>query len=194
MRNEYLLICDNCGRLATDYLNEDTKYICPLCNYQMREITELTSDNYNNFIYKEGVKRYRVEERRMAVRRNLMKDYKKYDEKTLNKLEIEYRGRTPSESQIYTSINITDPEIKKIYERTSKEEEEQIGKIMEAYKQGLLNPNVKKKEPARHCPICNSINVKPISMTSRAVHGAAFGLFSKTARSQFECKNCGYKF
>lgn len=44
------------------------------------------------------------------------------------------------------------------------------------------------------CPTCQSTNVKKISVGKRAVFGAAFGLFSKTARSQFECMNCGYKW
>lgn len=44
------------------------------------------------------------------------------------------------------------------------------------------------------CPTCQSTNITKISATSRALHGVAFGLFSKTARSQFECKDCGYKW
>lgn len=50
------------------------------------------------------------------------------------------------------------------------------------------NPNQPK------CPTCGSTNISKISGVKRAVHGYAFGLFSKTARSQFECKNCGYKW
>lgn len=42
------------------------------------------------------------------------------------------------------------------------------------------------------CPTCNSHNVKKITNTSKVVYGALFGLFSKTARSQFKCNNCGY--
>ena len=49
----------------------------------------------------------------------------------------------------------------------------------------LLNP---------HCPTCNSTNVKKISELRRGAHAVAWGLFSTTARSQFECKNCGYKW
>lgn len=49
-------------------------------------------------------------------------------------------------------------------------------------------PNVPK------CPTCGSTNIKRISSLSRATHGFAFGLLSKTARSQFECKNCRYKW
>lgn len=45
-----------------------------------------------------------------------------------------------------------------------------------------------------HCPTCGSSNIKKISVTSKAVGAGLFGLFSKTARSQFECKDCGYKW
>lgn len=44
------------------------------------------------------------------------------------------------------------------------------------------------------CPTCNSTNIKKISGTAKVVGAVAFGLFSKTARSQFECENCGYKW
>lgn len=45
-----------------------------------------------------------------------------------------------------------------------------------------------------HCPTCGSMQVQKISGLNRAAHGAAFGLLSKTARSQWECKNCGNKW
>ena len=45
-----------------------------------------------------------------------------------------------------------------------------------------------------HCPTCNSTSIKKISDIRRGVHGAMWGLLSNTARSQFECKNCGYKW
>lgn len=44
------------------------------------------------------------------------------------------------------------------------------------------------------CPTCNSTNIEKISATSKVVGAVAFGLFSKTARSQFKCKNCGAKW
>lgn len=44
------------------------------------------------------------------------------------------------------------------------------------------------------CPICQSVNIVHISTLKRISHGFAFGLFSKTARSEWECKNCGSKF
>lgn len=47
---------------------------------------------------------------------------------------------------------------------------------------------------APKCPICNSTRLKKISAAKRGLHAWAFGIFSKTAFSQFECKDCGYKF
>lgn len=52
----------------------------------------------------------------------------------------------------------------------------------------VSNPNQPK------CPTCGSTNIEKISTTSRVTHGLMFGLFSKTARSQFKCKNCGNKW
>ena len=51
-----------------------------------------------------------------------------------------------------------------------------------------------KKANQPKCPTCGSVNVKKISAASTVFGAGMFGLFSKTARSQFECKNCGYKF
>lgn len=44
------------------------------------------------------------------------------------------------------------------------------------------------------CPTCGSANIEKISTTSKVVGATMFGLLSKTARSQFKCKNCGYKW
>lgn len=44
------------------------------------------------------------------------------------------------------------------------------------------------------CPTCGSTNIEKISVGSKIVGAGLFGLFSKTARSQFRCNNCGYKW
>lgn len=51
-----------------------------------------------------------------------------------------------------------------------------------------------KQKSAIKCPTCGSTNTQKISTTSKVVGAAAFGLFSKTARSQFKCNHCGYKW
>lgn len=57
--------------------------------------------------------------------------------------------------------------------------------------QDISNPD---KSNIPNCPTCSSTNIKRISGMKRAFHGYAFGVFSKTAFSQFECQNCGYKW
>lgn len=44
------------------------------------------------------------------------------------------------------------------------------------------------------CPTCNSTNIKKISAVSKAGGIFMFGIFSKTAKSQFQCEDCGYKW
>lgn len=56
------------------------------------------------------------------------------------------------------------------------------------------NPQAQPKANIPHCPTCNSTNIEKISATSKLMGAIGFGLFSKTARSQFRCKDCGYKW
>ena len=58
--------------------------------------------------------------------------------------------------------------------------------------QKTFNSNKANNQPK--CPTCNSTNISKISTTSKIVGAVTFGLFSKTARSQFKCNNCGYKW
>lgn len=44
------------------------------------------------------------------------------------------------------------------------------------------------------CPTCGSTNLEKISDIKKGVHAVAFGIFSKTAFSQYKCRNCGYKW
>lgn len=53
---------------------------------------------------------------------------------------------------------------------------------------------VKNKDYTPHCPICGSPDIEKITLAQKAFGGFMFGLFSKTAKSQFKCNNCGAKF
>lgn len=44
------------------------------------------------------------------------------------------------------------------------------------------------------CHTCGSTNVEKISLASKAIGGALFGLFSSNVRNTMHCKNCGYKW
>lgn len=58
---------------------------------------------------------------------------------------------------------------------------------------GSIQYNYKKQFQPK-CPTCGSPDVYKISDIDKGIHAFMWGLFSKTARSQFECKNCGYKW
>lgn len=64
----------------------------------------------------------------------------------------------------------------------------------EAIRQNIQEISSSNKNNIPKCPTCSSANIKRISGMKRAFHGYAFGIFSKTAFSQFECQNCGYKW
>lgn len=53
---------------------------------------------------------------------------------------------------------------------------------------------INKEQNIPKCPTCSSTNIEKISSFDKAAGAVMFGLFSKTARSQFKCKNCGYKW
>lgn len=44
------------------------------------------------------------------------------------------------------------------------------------------------------CPTCGSERVERISVGSKVVGGAMFGLFSSNVRKSYVCKNCKYKW
>lgn len=44
------------------------------------------------------------------------------------------------------------------------------------------------------CPTCGSPKIKTISIANKAAGAFMFGILSRTARSQFQCQNCGYKW
>ena len=44
------------------------------------------------------------------------------------------------------------------------------------------------------CPTCGSTNLKSVSGVKRDLAQTAFGIANPTARAQFQCKNCGYKW
>lgn len=75
-------------------------------------------------------------------------------------------------------------------------------KVMEEYREAQKEKNAtyKQWDAQRRavnrptCPTCGSTNVEKISTAEKVGGAAMFGLLSKTARSQFKCNDCGYKW
>ena len=77
----------------------------------------------------------------------------------------------------------------------------ECGYSTDSYKKKMKRLSMELTDPIEYippiipkCPICRSANIKEISATSKTLGAVVFGIFSKTARSQFECKSCCYKW
>lgn len=79
------------------------------------------------------------------------------------------------------------------HKKSDEEWEEMVKFAQEYWKEHPQQPKPVDPNIPR-CPVCRSPEIQKIGAGKRAVHGAAFGLFSKTARSQWECKHCGNKW
>ena len=64
------------------------------------------------------------------------------------------------------------------------------GKLCPICRSMLVFQNEKLPE----CPTCHSKNIVSVSQTKREFSVFLFGIANPTARAQFECKNCGYKW
>lgn len=56
------------------------------------------------------------------------------------------------------------------------------------------NPKLTASANVPKCPTCGSTNIQKISASAKLGGAMMFGLLSKTAKSQWECKNCGSKW
>ena len=63
---------------------------------------------------------------------------------------------------------------------------------MKKLEEDIEKPLIQKNIPK--CPTCSSTNIRKIITTRKIAGALGFGLLSKTAKSQFECKDCGYKW
>lgn len=76
-------------------------------------------------------------------------------------------------------------------------DKEFVNGLREGRKDTYRNTNITLFEEQSHqpkCPTCGSPDVEKISITSKVVGGALFGLFSSNVRKTMHCKNCGYKW
>lgn len=62
---------------------------------------------------------------------------------------------------------------------------EQIAQANAAARESLNKPK---------CPTCQSTNLKKISVTSKVMNTAIFGLFGAKRYKTFHCNNCGYEW
>lgn len=103
----------------------------------------------------------------------------------MEKVQMKWRIEDLIRDKEIESNPLFNPEKKEI--RIKKENELRT----ELYYEEKAKREKRANENSPKCPTCGSTNISKLTATNRLVHGAAFGLFSKTARSQWKCKSCG---
>lgn len=163
----------------TDYVK-----FCPVCN----ETKQNTSLCFNNERFREFTKGY------------FYLFEPKEDTKICPCCEkgvLENSPLTFEEFKIIDNVSDSDRQFLKAMIELKKNDPIEYQLKMSQFKANLQQNESSKKveeDNTLRCPTCNSTKVKKISATSKVVGASMFGLFSKTARSQFKCERCGYKW
>ena len=120
-------------------------------------------------------------------------------DETLNKIKSEIM----SASKRKRNLLLKNPEYQSVYDYIQKKSNCKRPDVLELSddKNVEVCPSLFKEEQSEEsnnhipkCPTCGSPDVEKISLTSKAVGGALFGLFSSNVRKTMHCKNCGYKW
>lgn len=67
-------------------------------------------------------------------------------------------------------------------------------KEIQKHNNELLENDKVKQANVPKCPTCQSTNLKKITVTSKAMNTAIFGLFGTKRHKTFHCNNCGYEW
>lgn len=106
---------------------------------------------------------------------------------------------------------VTDTTIDEVMEMSDKQEKELINHYIETLIKDTYDPNARKyreaseanepslwadyvSESLAKCPTCQSTSLKKITVTSKAMNTALFGLFGTKRHKTFHCNNCGYEW
>ena len=176
-------ICINCGNVfgytkAPAYINNE----CISCHYLLKEI-DVDTNELMKIMYPKGRNyNYTVDEanqNRKSAYQFKAQIFEKYIEPlgqldtslVAYKLNMESYGR-PTDDIDEINRQIREKAIYELHEGRRMREQQNSPK----------------------CPTCGSTNIEKISSFDKAAGAVMFGLFSKTAKSQFKCRNCGYKW
>ena len=176
-------ICAKCGNVfghpdVSAYITNE----CISCHNPLQEV-DVDTNEFMKIMYPKGRNyNYTVDEsnkKRQLVCQFKTQIFEKYIEPlgqldtslVAYKLNMESYGR-PTDDIEEIHRQIKEKAIYELHEGRRQREEENLPK----------------------CPTCSSTNIEKISSFDKAAGAVMFGLFSKTARSQFKCRNCGYKW
>lgn len=167
-----LIICPECGKEISD-----KAAVCIHCGYPIQEMKQADTN-----------KTYHV----------VLMDCGKYKTKMISALrDINHIGLKEamdlaSQCPVVIKTTTDENQAKKLVDQILKEGG--IAQISNKNQINTVSTSTPSSSNPPKCPTCGSTNIQKISATKKAAGAIGFGLFSKTAKSQFECKNCGYKW
>lgn len=189
-----LIMCPGCDNVIGEDELINNNNICPKCglNYNNKKlVTDLKKiylcpkcgDSYSNVEYRNTSGKCTYCDTELVKTDAIWDDYSKIydadDMKTATRIFTNEYGNFQFSDSAY------DDRMRKI--KAEKELRKSKQKVNKS-KVSSSTVNIPK------CPTCGSTNVRKISAVSKAGGMFMFGIFSKTAKSQFECKDCGYKW
>lgn len=167
--NIHIKCCPFCG---SEFITKWHKFIsCDDCS----EYDKILFNKYDKIIFKK-----------------IIPYISKYPKEYYENISLEKYNTKEKWKDVFIEIELSQQTLfsSERYKFSVKEQKERDIRKAEQQNKPAYNPT----EHLPKCPTCGSINIQKISSVSRITSAAMFGFFSKTARSQFECKNCGYKW
>ena len=166
-----VMYCEKCGKMCYMFLSKK----CKNCGSKMKLLSEESKYKYHIFV--EDWTQISSEEMIIRKENFVMTELKN---NPLFSME-EYKKQVQKQIQI-------NEELEEYNQEQMLEQQNKIDK--EAQK--ILD----KQNCIPQCPICGSANIKKITMTTRAVKTATFGVAGAVddAGKTYKCENCGSKF
>lgn len=166
-----VMYCEKCGKVCYMFLAKK----CKGCGSKMKLLSEELKYRYHIFV--DDWEQISREEMILRKENFVMTELKSNPMFSVE----EYKKQIQNQKQINKDIE----------EYDQKQNLEQQSKINKEAQKILDKQNCVPK-----CPICGSTNIKKITMTTRAVKTAAFGVAGAVddAGRTYKCENCGSKF
>lgn len=184
-------ICPNCGRpmkqRKPNPFGGKYKYFCPIC---CNEFFSTTRDGWKN------VNGKRIDLCRCICCDELIEPLRtKFDLSHYMSVAREMYGHENEYMEVILEEIKQNPLFsEKKYRATKQKLKEENDALLKQKSNEYFQSKSVTSQNVPKCPTCGSTNVEKISTLSKAAGAYTFGLLSKTARSQFKCKNCGYKW
>ena len=107
-----------------------------------------------------------------------------------------YKGAEHVEEKYQFSIHLAKKYSNQFDMDAYKEHRRILAENISRYKAQSARTSYTNIQPSNQpkCPTCSSTKIKKISGTKKIMGAIGFGLLSKSAKSQFECLDCGYEW